>query len=106
VVAGKSYVDEVWGAKVVSAGAVKETAAGNVETSAASGTIHVTGGATITAAGKIQIDAASVTVKVSGSLTAKGGSTAKLSGKLAVDGGTTKLDASTTARKSTSKVEA
>jgi type VI secretion system secreted protein VgrG len=106
VVAGKSYVDEVWGAKAVSAGAVKETAARHVETSAAAGTIHVTGSASITAAGKIQIDAASVTVKVSGRLTAKGGSTAKLSGKLAVDGGTTKLDASTTARKSTSKVEA
>jgi type VI secretion system secreted protein VgrG len=106
VVASKGYVDEVLGAKVVSAGAVQETAAGNIETTAAAGTIHVTGSASISAGGKIQIDAASITVKVSGSLTAKGGSTAKVSSNLQVDGGTTKLDASTTTRKATSKVEA
>jgi type VI secretion system secreted protein VgrG len=105
VVAGKGYVDEVWGAKAISVGAVKETAAGSIETAAAAGAIQVTGSVSISAGGKIQIDAPSITVKVSGSLSAKGGSTAKLSGNLKVDGGTTKLDASTTTRTKTSKVE-
>jgi type VI secretion system secreted protein VgrG len=105
VVAGKEYVDEVWGAKAVSVGAVKETAARHIETAAAAGAIQVTGSMSISAGGKIQIDAASITVKVSGSLTAKGGATAKLSGNLKVDGGTTKLAASTTTRTKTSKVE-
>jgi type VI secretion system secreted protein VgrG len=106
VVAGKGYEDETLGLKAVSVGAVKESAAGNVETTAAAGSIRVSGSASISAAGKIQIEAPSITVHVSGSLTAKGGATAKLSGSLKVDGGTTKLDASTTTRTSGSKVEA
>ena len=106
VVAAMGCADEVWGAKAVHAGAVSESAAGNIETEAAAASIKVGASANISAGGKIQINAATITIKVSGSLTAKGGSTAKLSGDLKVDGGTTKLDASTTTRKATSKVEA
>lgn len=106
VVAGGGCEDEVLGAKAVSAGAVRETAAGNVETTAAAGHIKVGGSASITAGGKIQIEAATIAIKVGGSLKATAGATAKITGKLKVDGGTTKLDASVTSRKATSKVGA
>jgi type VI secretion system secreted protein VgrG len=106
VAGGRGYAEEVWGGKVVSVGACKETAAGNIETAATAGSITVHGSASISAGGKIQIEAPTITIKVGGSLTAKGGSTAKISGSLKVDGGTTKLDASTTTRTKKSKVEA
>jgi type VI secretion system secreted protein VgrG len=106
VVAATGCVDEVWGAKAVHAGSVRESAAGNIETEAAVGHIKVGASVRISAGGKIQIEAAAISITVGGSLKATGGSTAKVAGSLKVEGGTTKLDAGTTKRKATSKVEA
>jgi type VI secretion system secreted protein VgrG len=104
VVAGKGYEESVLGAKAVSAGAVRESAARNVAVSAAGGRIKVGGSATLSAGGKLQIDGGAITIKVGGNMSVSGGATAKIGGKLKVDGGTTKIDATTTARKSGSKV--
>jgi type VI secretion system secreted protein VgrG len=104
MVAAIGCEDETWGAKLVSVGAAKENAGGNVETAAATGAINVSGSARITAGGKIQIEAASITIEAA-SLTMGAGASAKLDGNLGLRGGTTKLDAPVTKRKSGAKVE-